>query len=224
MSAIGSIGAALLVALSAPSLPQSSTPALSLAAIALGQVFVLPPWPSAVDLCLALAAVVTCWPRTAHDWSFTPTTPSLTLSRRWTFLKLLPPAWRPHLHTILQTPGSRKIFWFLMINLAYMGVQMGYGIMTNSLGLISDGMSGMGAALTYSYPHALRLPRPRGRPVGLGRGDLEAGYKVHFWLLARRDAERVCEWCVVGARGELTLQAASSSSSPCSSCSRASSA
>ncbi|KAL1411815.1 putative zinc transporter msc2 [Vanrija albida] len=137
MSAIGSIGAALLVALSAPALPLASTPPLSLAAIALGQVFVLPPWSSLLDLALSAAAVVLCWPRTKRDWSFTPP-PTLTLSRRWSFLKLLPAQWRPHLHTILQTPGSRKIFWFLMINLAYMGVQMGYGIMTNSLGLISD--------------------------------------------------------------------------------------
>ncbi|KLT41244.1 cation efflux protein [Cutaneotrichosporon oleaginosum] len=38
----------------------------------------------------------------------------------------------------MRTPASRRIFGFLCLNLAYMGVQMGYGIATNSLGLISD--------------------------------------------------------------------------------------
>jgi zinc transporter 5/7 len=52
---------------------------------------------------------------------------------------LLPSAWRPHLQTILHTPTSSRIFYFLLLNLAYMGVQMGYGVLTNSLGLISDG-------------------------------------------------------------------------------------
>jgi zinc transporter 5/7 len=41
--------------------------------------------------------------------------------------------------TILSNPESRKIFYFLMLNLAYMFVQLLYGVWTNSLGLISDG-------------------------------------------------------------------------------------
>ncbi|KIJ55441.1 hypothetical protein M422DRAFT_57868 [Sphaerobolus stellatus SS14] len=43
-----------------------------------------------------------------------------------------------YLKTILSNPESRKIFYFLMLNLSYMGVQVVYGIITNSLGLISD--------------------------------------------------------------------------------------
>lgn len=54
-------------------------------------------------------------------------------------MQALPAAWRPHLQTILNTPSSSKIFYFLVLNLAYMGVQMVYGVLTNSLGLISDG-------------------------------------------------------------------------------------
>lgn len=46
---------------------------------------------------------------------------------------------RSYLKTILSNPESRKIFYFLMLNLSYMMVQMLYGIWTNSLGLISDG-------------------------------------------------------------------------------------
>lgn len=44
-----------------------------------------------------------------------------------------------YLNTILSNPESRKIFYFLVVNLAYMLVQMLYGVWTNSLGLISDG-------------------------------------------------------------------------------------
>jgi len=46
---------------------------------------------------------------------------------------------KSYLKSILSNPESRKIFYFLMLNLAYMLVQMLYGIWTNSLGLISDG-------------------------------------------------------------------------------------
>lgn len=45
---------------------------------------------------------------------------------------------RATIKTILATPDSRKIYFFLCLNLAYMFVQMAYGIWTNSLGLISD--------------------------------------------------------------------------------------
>ena len=46
---------------------------------------------------------------------------------------------RSYLDSILANPESRKIFYFLVLNMCYMGVQMLYGIWTNSLGLISDG-------------------------------------------------------------------------------------
>ncbi len=46
---------------------------------------------------------------------------------------------RSYLKTILSNAESRKIFYFLMLNMAYMLVQMLYGVWTNSLGLISDG-------------------------------------------------------------------------------------
>ena len=47
---------------------------------------------------------------------------------------------RAHLKTIMSNTESRRIFYFLMLNLSYMMIQMLYGIWTNSLGLISDGM------------------------------------------------------------------------------------
>lgn len=47
-------------------------------------------------------------------------------------------AWRAHLSAILLNQASRKIFYFLLLNLSYMFVQLSYGLYTNSLGLISD--------------------------------------------------------------------------------------
>ncbi|KAI0788805.1 cation efflux family-domain-containing protein [Abortiporus biennis] len=43
-----------------------------------------------------------------------------------------------YIRSILENPESRKIFYFLVLNMCYMLVQMVYGIWTNSLGLISD--------------------------------------------------------------------------------------
>ncbi|EJD43690.1 cation efflux protein [Auricularia subglabra TFB-10046 SS5] len=45
---------------------------------------------------------------------------------------------RSYLKTIIANPESRKIFYFLMLNMCFMLVQMLYGVWTNSLGLISD--------------------------------------------------------------------------------------
>jgi zinc transporter 5/7 len=46
---------------------------------------------------------------------------------------------RSFLKAVLSNSESRKIFYFLMLNMCYMLVQMLYGMWTNSLGLISDG-------------------------------------------------------------------------------------
>lgn len=43
------------------------------------------------------------------------------------------------LHEILTNSDSRKIFYFLCVNLSFCGVEFLYGFWTNSLGLISDG-------------------------------------------------------------------------------------
>ncbi|KAG9312898.1 cation efflux protein [Chiua virens] len=45
---------------------------------------------------------------------------------------------RFYLNSILSDNESRKIFYFLALNLCYMLIQMLYGVWTNSLGLISD--------------------------------------------------------------------------------------
>lgn len=43
------------------------------------------------------------------------------------------------LDIILSNNDSKQIFYFLLLNLSYMFVQLAYGVWTNSLGLISDG-------------------------------------------------------------------------------------
>ncbi|EDR05535.1 CDF-like metal transporter [Laccaria bicolor S238N-H82] len=65
------------------------------------------------------------YPESIDAFSAAPRTPTSRLIRLY-------------LKTILSNPESRKIFYFLMLNLSYMLVQMLYGVWTNSLGLISD--------------------------------------------------------------------------------------
>lgn len=47
------------------------------------------------------------------------------------------------LEIIFSSTDSRQIFYFLLLNLSYMFVQLAYGVWTNSLGLISDGKIGI---------------------------------------------------------------------------------
>ncbi|BEJ16912.1 hypothetical protein CspHIS471_0603130 [Cutaneotrichosporon sp. HIS471] len=114
-----------------------------LAYLALAQIFALPPRPPLVDLAAVVPAVILAQKQAIgmKGWAFPRPTPSVSTGPMFSLqtpLALLPAAWRPHLLTVIRTPASRRIFGFLCLNLAYMGVQMGYGIATNSLGLISD--------------------------------------------------------------------------------------
>lgn len=46
---------------------------------------------------------------------------------------------RSLLQQVMADVGSRRIFYFLLLNLLFTGVELLYGVWTNSLGLISDG-------------------------------------------------------------------------------------
>jgi len=46
---------------------------------------------------------------------------------------------RQYMRIILEAPDSRNIFFYLCLNLIFTGVELLYGMWTNSLGLISDG-------------------------------------------------------------------------------------
>jgi zinc transporter 5/7 len=96
----------------------------------------------AVLLPLVLSSIYLSKPPAAKSAArSTPSARSQSVALSLSSFRLIPQSWRPHLQTILHTEASRKIFYFLMVNLAYMGVQMAYGVITNSLGLISDGES-----------------------------------------------------------------------------------
>lgn len=107
------------------------------------QFFALPPAPTQLDafivIPLLLAGVFANGPQARRLSEVSFGSGASTSTGYWSAMSLLPPSWRPHLQTILRTPTSKKIFYFLLLNLAYMGVQMAYGVLTNSLGLISDG-------------------------------------------------------------------------------------
>lgn len=112
------------------------------------------------------------------------------LARLSTFYRHL----RATIKTILATPDSRKIYFFLCLNLAYMFVQMAYGIWTNSLGLISDCERGVGGGderwltplVSRSHPHVLRLLGAWHGPLRERHGDLAAQHQVHLWVSCRR--------------------------------------
>lgn len=94
---------------------------------------------------------------------------------------------RSYLKTILANPESRKIFYFLMLNLCYMLIQMLYGVWTNSLGLISDGESiciwwSNHIWFLSSYPYGIRLHGHWGWAVCVGHGDVGAEWEVHIWV------------------------------------------
>ncbi|KAJ3797766.1 cation efflux protein [Lentinula aff. detonsa] len=80
--------------------------------------------PSWTDVATGLLLYVGMYPKDA-DNAIAPRTPTSRLIRSY-------------MKTILSNSESRKIFYFLLLNLCYMLVQMLYGIWTNSLGLISD--------------------------------------------------------------------------------------
>ncbi|WWC60384.1 uncharacterized protein I303_102956 [Kwoniella dejecticola CBS 10117] len=119
---------------------------LFLCTIPVLQFFALSPTPTFTDLLvlLPLALISTSMVsgkkvgrKDKSLWDF-PNKSLSTARSSWSFMFLVPARWRPHLQTVLNTPTSSRIFYFLLLNLAYMFVQMVYGVATNSLGLISD--------------------------------------------------------------------------------------
>lgn len=74
-----------------------------------------------------------------------------------------------------------------MLNMAYMLVQMLYGVWTNSLGLISDGTArfpcqNCHSDHKYSNTYGLRLYGYRCRSICIGYGYLGAERKIYLWV------------------------------------------
>ncbi|VDO61431.1 unnamed protein product [Heligmosomoides polygyrus] len=84
------------------------------------------------------------------------------------------------LREILANSDSRRIFWFLCVNLAFCGVEFLYGFWTNSLGLISDGFHMLFdcSALVMGLVAAVmsRWPATRHFSYGYGRVEVLSGF------------------------------------------------
>ncbi|RDX54355.1 cation efflux protein [Lentinus brumalis] len=94
---------------------------------------------------------------------------------------------RAYLKDILSNPESRKIFYFLMLNMAYMMVQMLYGVWTNSLGLISDAIhmafDCMAIAVGLIASVMARWPPNERFTYGYGRIETLSGFANGIFLI-----------------------------------------
>ncbi|VDO08853.1 unnamed protein product [Haemonchus placei] len=79
------------------------------------------------------------------------------------------------LREILANSDSRRIFWFLCVNLSFCGVEFLYGFWTNSLGLISDGFHMLFdcSALVMGLVAAVMSRWPATRHFSYGYGRVE---------------------------------------------------
>ncbi|KAF9787328.1 cation efflux protein [Thelephora terrestris] len=94
---------------------------------------------------------------------------------------------RSYLKAILANPESRKIFYFLILNMWFMIVQMLYGVWTNSLGLISDAIHmafdcmaiavGLIASVMATWPANERFT------YGYGRIETLSGFANGIFLI-----------------------------------------
>ncbi|ETI25317.1 hypothetical protein G647_02089 [Cladophialophora carrionii CBS 160.54] len=126
------------------------------------------------------------------------------------------------LHGILEDDESRRIFYFMILNLCFMVVQSTYGILTGSLGLISDSIHmffdcvallvGVCAAVMSKWPPSLKFPYGYGKIdtlAGLGNGiflmliSIEIVYEAVERLFSGADVSRTTELLVVSTLGLL---------------------
>lgn len=103
-----------------PAILASVLPTIAISSLIFGRT---PSWADCIVAALLYVAIVRGRPREG------PTHTSVTRLVR-TYLKI-----------IMENDDSRKIFYFLMVNLGYMVIQLLWGFWTNSLGLVSDGAS-----------------------------------------------------------------------------------
>ncbi|KAF8557746.1 cation efflux protein [Imleria badia] len=150
-----------------------SYPLAFLVAIALGHLGFSqhPHW---IDLVLGAMLYYAKYPSEDQTPSFSPRTPISKLVRFY-------------LNSILSDNESRKIFYFLALNLCYMLVQMLYGVWTNSLGLISDAIHmafdclaigvGLLASVMAKWPPNERFT------YGFGRIETLSGFANGIFLI-----------------------------------------
>ena len=124
------------------------------------------------------------------------------------------------LHGILAEKDSRRIFYFMCLNLAFMVVQSTYGFLTGSLGLISDSIHmffdciallvGICAAVMSKWPASMKFPYGYGKLdtlAGLANGiflmliSVEIVYEAVERLFSGSDLSRTIELLVVSSMG-----------------------
>ncbi|GIC87591.1 metal cation transporter MSC2 [Aspergillus udagawae] len=93
----------------------------------------------------------------------------------------------PLLYSILKERDSRRIFYFMSLNFTFMLVQLSYGFITGSLGLLSDSIHmffdclalvvGLCAAVMSKWPPSARFP------YGYGKVDTLSGFANGIFLM-----------------------------------------
>ncbi|KAM0786639.1 hypothetical protein ACM66B_002091 [Microbotryomycetes sp. NB124-2] len=106
--------------------------------VGFGQLFSVAELVIALLAWLATSHLVSSDPRSVTSYSSSRIATSAGRQPLLTNLSNFGRHFKATIKTILATPDSRRIYFFLCLNLAFMFVQMAYGIWTNSLGLISD--------------------------------------------------------------------------------------
>ncbi|KAH9840123.1 cation efflux protein [Rhodofomes roseus] len=150
-----------------------SYPLVLLASLALG-LFSLGRYPRLVDFLVAPLLLYGVYPRMADAAVPSPYASSSRVMKAY-------------LKSILSNPESRKIFYFLMLNMCYMLVQMLYGVWTNSLGLISDAIHmafdcmAIGVGLIASV--MARWPPNERYTYGYGRIETLSGFANGIFLI-----------------------------------------
>ncbi|RMD40394.1 hypothetical protein DV735_g4712, partial [Chaetothyriales sp. CBS 134920] len=131
---------------------------------------------------------------------------------------------------IIADAESRRIFYFMLLNLAFMVVQSTYGYLTGSLGLISDSIHmffdcvalfvGLCAAVMSKWPPSVRFPYGYGKIdtlAGLGNGvflmliSVEIVFEAMERLFSNASIERTSELLVVSSVANSDIMSASAS-------------
>ncbi|KAL2166179.1 hypothetical protein VTG60DRAFT_3162 [Thermothelomyces hinnuleus] len=107
-------------------------------------------------------------------------------SKFTTLLLQYTPRW-PLLHAVVSIKDSRRIFYFMSLNFAFMAVQAFYGYVTDSLGLLSDSVHmffdcvalavGLFAAVASKWPPSDRFP------YGFGKIETLSGFGNGVFLI-----------------------------------------
>ena len=92
-----------------------------------------------------------------------------------------------YINEVLKEKESRDIFYFMCLNLAFMVVQMLYGIWTNSLGLISDSIHMLFDCLALAVGLVAAVmskwPASRAHPFGFAKVEIISGFANSIFLV-----------------------------------------